>query len=489
MKIKFLPLIAVLFAATSIMTSCLDNDVEQVTYTSETSITGFSLGTLNIDRIGKDKDGKDSAYVDTLDCSEYPFTINQMTREIENKDSLPYGTHIDKVITSVTYDAGALAYRPKGTDKDTLWTSTDSIDFSGDTRTMSTVTPIEFKVYAYSGAIGQAYKVKVNVHQQTPDTIAWKKFDNSFSAGNLSEQKAVYANGKVYVFGKNGNNTQIEYSDVSNDNPTSWTPVASIPANIDTYSATVCAGYIYFLAGNNKQLYKLDVNSNEITSVGTETFEMLIGGNDIKSELYAVKNGESGIYRENTWTKDTDPFTQFQADQPFFSNTTTASYNSDITTTIALCNNPGTTDNDTTALVFNRMSSDNKWGKRIQNLPLPNLENVTMIYYDGKLYAFGGGYGEIKPFSQFYCSTDNGLCWRPVTECMAFPAEVPDPEKPNKEYINFPNLYDTHHGNYSCAVTPKLESETSRGNFIWIVWEDGSICRGRINRLGFTPKW
>lgn len=56
----------------------------------------------------------------------------------------------------------------------------------------------------------------------------------------------------------------------------------------------------------------------------------------------------------------------------------------------------------------------------MQNLPLPNLENVTMIYYDGKLYAFGGGYGEIKPFSQFYCSTDNGLCWRPVTECMAF---------------------------------------------------------------------
>lgn len=478
MKIKFLPLIAVLFAATSIMTSCLDNDVEQVTYTSETSITGFSLGTLNIDRIGKDKDGKDSAYVDTLDCSEYPFTINQMTREIENKDSLPYGTHIDKVITSVTYDAGALAYRPKGTDKDTLWTSTDSIDFSGDTYSMSTITPIEFKVYAYSGAIGQAYKVKINVHQQVPDTIAWKKFDtNPFSAGSLSEQKAVYANGKVYVFGKNGNGTHIEYSDVANDNPSSWVPVTdNIPSNIDTYSATVCAGYIYFLAGTNKQLYKLDANSNEITSVGTETFEMLIGGNDIKSELYAVKGGKSGIYKENTWTEDADPFTQFPAGKPFFSNTTTASYNSNITSTVALCYNQGNTANDTTALVFNRMSSDNKWEERIQNLPLPNLENVTMIYYDGKLYAFGGGYKEIKPFSQFYCSTDNGLCWRPVTECMAFPAE-------------FGTLYTTHHGNYSCAVTPKLENGTSRGNFIWIVWEDGSISRGRINRLGFTPKW
>ena len=471
MKIKFLPLLAVFFAATSIMTSCLDNDVEQITYTSETSITGFSLGTLNINRMGKDKNGLDSPYVDTLDCSNYPFTIDQINRIITNKDSLPVGTHIDKVITSITYDAGMLGYTPKGSDHDTIWTSTDSIDFTD---------PVEFKVYAYSGVEGKPYKVTINVHKQEPDTISWKKFDTQlFNAGSLSEQKAVYANGKVYVFGKNGNGTHIEYSDVANDNPSPWVPVTdNISSNIDTYSATAWAGNIYFLAETNKQLYKLDANSNEITSVGTETFEMLIGANEIKSELYAVKGGKSGIYKENTWTEDADPFTLCPTGKPFFSNTTTASYNSNITSTVALCYNQGTTANDTTALVFNRMSSDNKWETRMQNLPLPNLKNVTMIYYDGKLYAFGGESvkPEVKPFSQFYCSTDNGLCWRPVTECMAFPAE-------------FSTLYTTHHGNYSCAVTPKLESETSRGNFIWIVWEDGSICRGRINRLGFTPKW
>lgn len=473
MKIKFLPLIAVLFAATSIMTSCLDNDVEQITYTSETSITGFSLGTLNIDRIGKDKNGLDSPYVDTLDCSNYPFTIDQINRTITNKDSLPVGTHIDKVITSITYDAGMLGYTPKGSDHDTIWTSTDSIDFTD---------PVEFKVYAYSGVEGKPYKVTINVHKQEPDTISWKKFDTQlFKAGSLSEQKAVYANGKVYVFGKNGNGTHIEYSDVANDNPSPWVPVTdNIPSNIDTYSATAWAGNIYFLARgtNDKQLYKLNVTTDKIEPVGTETFEMLIGGNDIKSELYVVKDEESGIYKESPWTKDTDPFTQFKAGQPFFSNTTTASYNSNITTTVALCYNQGNTANDTTALVFNRISSDNKWEERMQNLPLPNLKNVTMIYYDGKLYAFGGESvkPEVKPFSQFYCSTDNGLCWRPVTECMAFPAE-------------FSELYTAHSKNYSCAVTPKLENGTSRGNFIWIVWEDGSICRGRINRLGFTPKW
>ena len=275
MKIKFLPLLAVFFAATSIMTSCLDNDVEQITYTSETSITGFSLGTLHIDRVGKDKNGEDSAYVDTLDCSNYPFTIDQINRTITNKDSLPVGTYIDKVITNITYDAGVLAYKPKGSDNDTIWTSTDSIDFTE---------PVEFKVYAYSGVEGKPYKVTINVHKQEPDTISWKKFDNNpFSAGNLSEQKAVYANGKVYVFGKNGNGTHIEFSDVSDDNPNSWTPVTTNITDVDTYSATAWAGNIYFLAGGtNKKLYKLDANTNDVTPVGAETFEMLIGGNDTK---------------------------------------------------------------------------------------------------------------------------------------------------------------------------------------------------------------
>lgn len=476
MKIKFLPLLAVFFAATSIMTSCLDNDVEQITYTSETSITGFSLGTLNINRMGKDKNGLDSPYVDTLDCSNYPFTIDQINRIITNKDSLPVGTHIDKVITSITYDAGMLGYTPKGSDHDTIWTSTDSIDFTD---------PVEFKVYAYSGVEGKPYKVTINVHKQEPDTISWKKFDNSFSDRSLlSEQKAVYANGKVYVFGKNGNGTHIEYSDVSDDNPKPWVKITdNVPADIDTYSATAWAGNIYFLAGtNSKQLYKLDVTTDniEISHVGlnTDTFEKLIGGNDVKNELYAVKENKSCKFNGTTWEETgANPFSNLQGNYPIFTNTIQASYNSKITTTIALCNSSKAA-NDT-VLVFSYMSNEankGEWVSRAQNLPLPNLENVTMIYYDGKLYAFGGGYGEIKPFSQFYCSTDNGLCWRPVTECMAFPAE-------------FSTLYTTHHGNYSCAVTPKLESETSRGNFIWIVWEDGSICRGRINRLGFTPKW
>ena len=49
-----------LLTVMSTMTSCLNSDVEEVTYSSETSITSFSLGTLHVKRVGKDSKGEDS---------------------------------------------------------------------------------------------------------------------------------------------------------------------------------------------------------------------------------------------------------------------------------------------------------------------------------------------------------------------------------------------------------------------------------------------
>ena len=137
MKIKFLPLIVGLCSTVWGLTSCLNNDIEEITYSSSTSITGFSIGTLNIERTGVAKDGSDSIYTDTINCSDYPFTIDQLNRTIENKDSLPVGTDITKVVTSITADSYYIYYEKQdGSDvKDTLWTNTDSIDFTGAKRT------------------------------------------------------------------------------------------------------------------------------------------------------------------------------------------------------------------------------------------------------------------------------------------------------------------------------------------------------------------
>ena len=80
------------------MTSCLKDDTVEVTYTNESSIVSFSLGTLWKQFVGKAQDGSDSLYMDTLSFNEYPFTIDQLSRTIENKDSLPVGVDISRVL-------------------------------------------------------------------------------------------------------------------------------------------------------------------------------------------------------------------------------------------------------------------------------------------------------------------------------------------------------------------------------------------------------
>ena len=125
-----------------------------------------------------------------------------------------------------------------------------------------------------------------------------------------------------------------------------------------------------------------------------------------------------------------------------------------------MINNPNTSENDTTALVFSYTSSDSEWIKYQANNPAtcPNLKDVTMISYDNKLLAFGGSMGDDhKAFEYFYSSTDNGLTWRKETGYICFPEEF------GKE------------GSYSCVV------EDNR--YIWFIWKDGSMSRGNINRL------
>lgn len=476
MKIKFLPLIVGLCSTVWMLTSCLNDDVEEITYSSNTSITGFSIGTLHIEKTGIAKDGSDSIFTDTIDCSKYPFTIDQLNRTIENKDSLPVGTDVTKVLTNITADTYYIYYeKPDGSNvKDTLWTNTDSIDFTR---------PVIFKVLAYSGVVGKSYQVKVNVHKQVPDSLQWNFVTNKFDQGiKLQRQKAVYAANHIYVFGQNtAGETVIQWSSVSNGSSSAWQTLPVEVSGIDSYSATSWQGAVYFVAG--KQLYRIDPSTNNCTPVTTDAaISQLIVGGDV---LYAFNDQQQSGYLSDTyqWTTDTEAETL----KPLAGNRISATafpveYNTSIKRVVALSHNNGTAEADTTAIVANRLSIENTWNIYTPNTPVvcPNLKNISMIYYDKKLYAFGGGNanGTIKPFEALYCSIDNGLSWRKETRNIIFPKKVSD-SNPNLK--PFAQYYTEGEGTYSCTV--------DQDNFIWIIWEDGSICRGRINRLGFASKW
>lgn len=474
MKIKFLPLIAGVFATATIMTSCLGDDGEGIKLSSESSITAFSIGTVWIPVTGVDQNGNDSVYLDSIDCSDYPFTIDQLTRRIENKDSLPVGADVTKVLTSLTSD-GVVWYTKRLDDKEenTAWTSQDSIDFTY---------PVTFKVYAYDGTEGTPYTVRVNVHKQVPDSLQWLNYQQAFAEGaSMQRQKAVAVDGKVYVFGVQNGQTVAQYTTVSTGNPSAWQTVA-LPDGTDSYSAVVWQNAVWFLASN--QLYQLNPGDNTYASVaGAPELTQLVAATDqsnggVPNILYARNTDNHFVRLDNgVWTVDEEEtLGAFATDQRISSASMPLSYNKTLVRSILMGNNSGTAQNDTTALLFSRVSNETSWARYVQNNPLtcPNMENLSMIHYDEKLYAFGGkaatGSGEIVPFASFYCSIDNGLTWEPVSRYVTFPKDG-----------SFRSFYESSHGNYSCTV----DSE----DFIWIIWENGTISRGRINRLGFAPKW
>ena len=468
-----------------LMASCLNDDTVDMTYSSDASITSFSLGTLKYTVVGKDKDGNDSLYTDTMSMAKYPFTINHITHQIENKDSLPVGTDISKVIVSISADTPYIFYgkitEKGGEVKDTLWANTDSIDFS--------VAPAEglaFKVLSFNNTMGAVYHVKVNVHQVDPDTLQWtvNPIGSPFVSGKLKKQKAVYADEGIYVFGETESGTPVlEYASVSKEGqPGSWTK-KELPAGTDTYSAQTCNGVVYFLASN--QLYEINEGSCVAVAGSPSNLSVLIGKTDYseKSVLYVQDADQKQLVytpADAKWSNPVADATVFPSGVSLMSETLPVAYNGELKKIVVLGYNA--TETDKYGFVATRLLNDDSWTaynyEEVDTFKCPNIEQPTLIYYDKKLYLFGGAvttqyYDSYKePFSTMFCSVDNGFTWKPQSTKMTFAT--------GKDNQTFAEIYEEKGGSYACVV--------DANQFIWIVWADGTMTRGRVNRFGFAPK-
>ncbi|WP_289090971.1 DUF6242 domain-containing protein [uncultured Bacteroides sp.] len=464
MKIRILPsLVAGIMTATFFLSSCLGNDYEEIEYPSTSSITSFSIGTLHQTFYVKSSEGEDSVYTDTISYADVPFTIDQINRKIYNKDSLPKGVDITRVVASISADYAAVYYVKNN--KDTIWTTADSLDFSK---------PVTFKVMTFNPTLNQfdfgaSYEVSVNVHKLNPDSLVWKHFENNKFANNIvyTKQKAVYTNESLYVFGETADGSvKANKTSVERGNISSWNEI-TLPAGTNIYSATAFNNNVYFVA--NGELYFLE---NQITKVGNFTG---------LTNLITVSNGKLLAYKGNENKVVTIDSEGNELTESNFVNgnnlngrmsaiSMPSSHNKDLWRTIVMTNNIGTSEADSTATVFSYISNDTEWVKYQPNNPTtcPNQGNISMITYDGKIYAFG------EDFDYFYTSNDNGLNWNQETGYMVFPSE-------NKNGIDKLTTY-LGNGSYSAVV----EENGNKGSFIWFIWEDGSATRALLNRL--TPK-
>lgn len=168
-KLRLLHNLIIVLLGGSILASCFDDTtIEYDTY-NDLAITSVVIGNVprtvfTVNAHSK----KDSTYESTLSGSGYPLTIDQVNNRVYNVDSLPYGVHPERIIfSSFTVKDGAIGVVIPGTDRDTVYATADTLDFSKG--------PRKFNLYGADGVSRRTYEVDVRVHRQKYDSVTWRK--------------------------------------------------------------------------------------------------------------------------------------------------------------------------------------------------------------------------------------------------------------------------------------------------------------------------
>lgn len=469
MRRIFLPF-ATLFSAVLLLTSCLGNDDETVTYYGDTALTAFSIGTLKEYLHTTTSAGKDSVYKTTLDCSGYKFYIDQTSREIYNADSLPVGVDNSRVLcTATSKNSGTIAVNVKTADKskDSLvyYSSTDSLDFSD---------PLEFRIYNYAGTAYRSYKVHVNVHQEYADSFKWNETTSNTALAALKSMKAVSVNSKMFVFGSTGTETVAYYTSIADGN--TWTK-AGAAFGTDAYK-NICVkdGYIYMLDGGN---IKKSVDAETWTTVATANIKQLVGASTAK--LYAINSNNAPVSSTDegaTWTDEQmDDSTVLLPAQDISFCSLPLSTNAN-TNRLWLIGNRSTADYpaDSTSVVWGKIE-ENASGSESQpwsyydissdnHFKAPRLKNLEVATYNDGMIAFGStaiGASKLGTFANFYTSHDGGITWHPDTAIV-----VPT--------------------NLICS-TVSFALASDANNYLWLICgNSGQVWKGMLNRLAWRKE-
>lgn len=441
--------------------SCLDNNDTTYEFSSDALISAFSINNIETKVPSKTATGKDTTLIVTTIGSNYSFTIDQNENRIYNSDSLPAGTDITKVTLNLSIVGYAVVYEKN--QQDTIWTNTDSLDFTK---------PVNLKVYAYDGTT-RSYKAQINVHKQDPDFLQWTQLENTdFNVNAAYRQKAVSYNNRIYVFAEGANQVQVTSTEMTNGR--SWTPlqdITGIPVTADYSSVIAFKG-----SNEEEKLYLLAQNELYVSSDGTNwskvdtnrTFTQLFASSS--THLYGISD-QKIVESENAlaWTEQGDVTAYFPTETVSYTVCKLAT-NSQIERLVVV--GERNVESDTTAVVWSKLSNESKWTPLLQQednpYGCPKLKELAVIHYDDDLYAFGGVKDftttlPVKAFGDLYQSVDHGMTWKTTRKIML-------PEEFIDKTSHFSYVVDTD-------------------NYIWIMWSGSNdVWKGRINRLGFVKK-
>ena len=447
MKRTFFSITILAVALVSVVSCLKDSETEK---TPQAVITSFVVGYYNVRFQDIDQQGNDSITYYRGGGVLFPMTIDQINNRIYNIDSLDYGSDVDAVTVSVGGVGRACYYYLDNPDIFYVWSGYDSIDFTPSRG-------LVFRMISSDGTYNRDYRVELNVRKVFPDSLLWSQADSTgFTA--FRKPCAIILNDSVYNFGlDDANALGVVSKSINGGVWTSPAVLAGIPSAGWSRNVVVCAGKIYAQSGNT--IY--------CSSNGREWVELKSG---IKS---LVRTDNDGVI----WAVDTDgniikstdmsEWTKVCVMPEGFPDYVSVAFDYPLATNNKIQRTVlAGSDNDKVS-VWTILSTDTVWSQidapANTALRLPAMQNLSVISYDGSLYAFGKG---LEGFRQ---SSDNGITWY---WCSPY---LKNDETSWNRYMQFPKELKGYDGDFSYVV--------DRLGCIWVITSDGHVWRGAVTRL------
>lgn len=256
-------------------------DTGETTYYSTASTTSTLVSSFRLAANSKILSNLDSVH----------FTIDQERGTIYNADSLPKGTDVTKLTANIVFASTVTRAQFHVTDGQRMQDSTfnytsstrDSIDFTG--KVMLTLT-------AGSGQT-RSYNIKVNVHQQEPDTLYFAqraRRDLPAVTGTVTAQRMVRIGEDDYFsLLQQGDSYTIHYA-TSLEQGTWGELTTSLPFKpiVESFTATDDALYIL---DQSHELMKSENGGASWTDCGVAWYSILGGyGNRVLGLIVDGKN-------------------------------------------------------------------------------------------------------------------------------------------------------------------------------------------------------
>ena len=430
-------------------TSCLP-EAEETELTSTVAIISFSINDLKTRYTITLDNGKDSTYTTLMDASSIPFTIDHANGLIYNADPIAYGTDVTHVVTKLEAD-GYVYYYKDG--EKTGYSVTDSIDFTE---------PVKFTVVSNDEKFSREYLISINVYKSNPYLTHWEQIEGAALPTELATNlKAIVKDEQVYLFGQDAAGQYHTTATTVEDGAQWQAPVAwsGIEKTVDASSITLFEGVFYVLAEG--ALYRSEDGIHWVATATDGISWLLAVTSETAPTVWSIKDNafaysadmaEWQSYGQNAGNSMNERVAYFSE---------ALRTNPNIHRTIVIGKSAQMA--DTCAHVWSKLSTEEEWTEVIpvgvNPYGCPNLENLAVISYRNRMYAFGGAslgnrQAPVEAFEACYESRDNGVTWRKRDNVFSMAKDFKGRDS------NFATVVDAH-------------------NRVWMIWgSSGEVWRG-----------